>query len=452
MKKKFVIWPAVVLLVGFSGWKVKQSHDQKQITEVDIKKIERKDLHTIISASGKIEAKTMVDVSAAVSGKVVAVDVREGDHVVKGQRLLRLDPKPFETQVQQLDASIESAKANVELQQAQLKQSEKQLQRSAALAEDGLLSDDQLDRDRTAVEVEQARLKATEQEITRLEASLAEARHELTKVDVVSDIDGSVTAVNIEAGEYAFVGAFNNPATVLLSVADLEVIEAEVEVDETEAIMAKPGQLAELEVDAHPDWIFRGVVTEVGHSPVTQETGGEREGTSYLVKIAVQDKIPDVRPGLTCSAKIYTDERKSVLAVPIQALTMRKPDEQPAGAKGGEAEGGSPAVAQAAEHQTSAAQPPQTFASPRDAERLTGSNATRRKNEEGKVEGVLCVRDGKVWFEPVTIGITGEKDFELLAGLEEGTEIVVGPFKALRELKEGAKVRPAQQVSPEAVK
>src|SRR5262249_40920776 len=146
------------------------------------------------------------------------------------------------------------------------------------------------------------------------------------KVDVNSDIDGTVVEVNIEAGENAFVGAFNNPATVLLSVADLNVIEAEVEVDETEAVLAQPGQTAEIEVDAHPGWLFRGRVSEVGHSPLRLQTGGEREGTAFKVKVSVLDPIGEVGPGLTCSAKIKTAERAAALALPIQALTLRKPD------------------------------------------------------------------------------------------------------------------------------
>ena len=326
MKKRTKIWLTVLIVAaGGIGWQAKQSHDAKQITEVEIRRIERKDLKAVISASGKIRPKTMVDVSAAVSGKVLDVFVREGDQVAKGQPLLKIDPKPFQTQVQQLEASIESAHANVDLQKAQQKQSESQLRRSESLAQQGLVTAEQLDRERTQVEVEKARLKSTEGEIPRLEASLAEARHELTKVDVLADIAGTVTAVNIEAGEYAFVGAFNNPATVLLTVADLNVIEAEVEVDETEAIEAKAGQPAELDIDAHRNWVFHGVVTEVGHNPVTKATGGEREGTSYLVKIAVEDEIPGVRPGLTCSARIQTDERRGALAVPIQALILSKP-------------------------------------------------------------------------------------------------------------------------------
>jgi HlyD family secretion protein len=451
LKKRTKIWLTVlVVIAGGIGFKVKQAHDEKETVEVEIKRIERKDLRSIISASGKIKPKTMVDVSAAVSGKVMAVFVEEGDQVKKGEPLLKIDPKPFETQVQQLDASIESAKANIELQRAQVRQSEVQVKRSEGLAKDGLVTDEQLDREHTAVDVERARLKATEQEIPRLEASLAEAQHELTKVDVLSDIDGTVTAKNIEAGEFAFVGAFNNPATVLLTISDLDVIEAEVEVDETEAVEAKVGQPAELEVDAHPEWVFKGVVTEVGHNPVTRQTGAEREGTSYLVKIAVQDKIPGVRPGLTCSARIRTDERKAVLSVPIQALTMRKPMTEGAWQRVTERAESGPSVALAAEpppppptSTPSATDPatPASGATPHDAQHLSGSNATRHKDEEGKVEGLFYVRDGKAWFKPVARGITGERDFELLAGAVEGEEIVIGPSKTLRELKEGAKVR-----------
>ncbi len=435
LKRSTKIWLGILVVAGGAiGWQAKRSHELKQITEVELKRIERKELKSVLSASGRIRPKTMVDVSAAVSGKVLQVFVHEGDLVQKGQPLLKIDPKPFQTQVQQLDASIESARANIELQRAQLKQTESQLRRSEGLAAEGLVTAEQLDREKTQVEVERARLKSTAQEIPRLEASLAEAKHELTKVDVLSDIGGTVTALNIEAGEYAFVGAFNNPATVLLTVADLTVIEAEVEVDETEAIQAKVGQSAELEIDAHRQWVFHGAVTEVGHNPVTRATGGEREGTSYLVKIVVDDLIPGVRPGLTCSARIQTDGRDAALALPIQALTLRKPGGGDAASE--QPEGASEAVARTAE-------PGDAPAEPQGGATLAGSRASRRKNEEGKVEGVFVVRDGKASFTPVTIGITGEKEFELLSGLAEGDEIVVGPFKALRELKEGAKVRAA---------
>lgn len=445
MKKRTKVWWLVILLVaGGIGWQAKQSHEAKQVTEVEIKRIERKELKAVLSASGRILPTTMVDVSAAVSGKVLDVFVKDGDRVEKGQPLLKIDPKPFETQVQQLEASLGSARANIQLQKAQLKQSETQLRRTESLAAGGLVTAEQVDREKTSVEVEQARLAATEQEIPRLEASLAEARHELTKVDVLSDIAGTVTALNIEAGEYAFVGAFNNPATVLLTVADLGAIEAEVEVDETEAILARPGQPAELEIDAHRNWLFKGVVTEVGHNPVTRATGAEREGTSYLVKIAVLDAIPGVRPGLTCSARIETDRRPEVLAVPIQALVLQKPQSESVWRTPDRAAAPGGGVAHAAAPPTPAATAPPAGAAAAE-ESLAGSQARRRRDEEGKVEGVWIVRDDRAWFAPVAIGITGEKDHELLCGLEEGDRIITGPYKALHDLKEGARVRQAEK-------
>jgi HlyD family secretion protein len=450
VKKSTKIWLGVVVLAaGGIGFSAKKAHDEKLVTEVDIKRIERKELHSVISASGKIKPKTIVNVSAAVSGKVLEVCVHEGDQVKQGQRLLRIDPTPFETEVQQLTATIESARANVELQRANVRQAESTLKRSEALAAQGLVTAEQIETERTAADVERAKLKATEQELPRLSASIEQARHELTKVDVLSDISGTVTALNIEAGEFAFVGAFNNPATVLLTVADLDVIEALVEVDESQAVQAKPGESAELEVDAHADWIFKGIVTEVGHSPVTKQTGGEREGTSYLVKILVQDRIPGVRPGLTCSAKIRTDARVNAISVPIQALTLRKPMSESLWKKTPAEQGPSTVLAAEPPPAPEKSDPKQEGAAP---EKLAGSNATRRQDDEGKVEGLLYVKDGRAWFQPVKLGITGEKDFELVnsGGLEEGAEIIVGPSKALRTLKDGDRVRQQEKKEGES--
>jgi len=408
----------------------------KEAVEVEMQSVGRKDLAAVIQASGKIRPKTMVDVSAAVSGKVLEVAVKEGDIVKKGQLLLRIDPKPYQTQVEQLEAAIESARATLEQTQANLRQANQDRDRLEHLYEQQLVPLNDVQKGRTAVDVETARTHGAEQELNRLGANLSEARHELSKVDVNSDIDGTVVEVNIEAGENAFVGAFNNPATVLLSVADLAVIEAEVEVDETEAVVARPGQPAEVEVDAHPGWLFRGVVSEVGHSPLRLQTGGEREGTAFKVKVSVLDSISEVRPGLTCSAKIKTAERPAALALPIQALTMRKPDgaapapEKEAPSPAAIADDGSVAPPVAADPPGAPADPP---------------GPHKKADEKGKVEGVFVVKDGIVAFRPVTVGITGEKDFEVLAGLTEGDEIVTGPFKSLRTLKAGDRVKPAKK-------
>ena len=436
-----IAWTLGGVLLVAAVVAAKAGLSRKETVEVETQAVVAKDLAAIIQASGKIRPKTMVDVSAAVSGKVLEVAVREGDVVKKGQLLLRIDPKPFQTQVEQLEASIESARATVDQLQANLKQEKLDRDRLDHLYEQQLVSLTEAQKARTTVEVEEARVRGGEQELHRLNANLSEAKHELSKVDVNSDIDGVVVELNIEAGENAFVGAFNNPATVLLSIANLNVIEAEVEVDETEAVRAQPGQPADIEVDAHPGWLFHGRVSEVGHSPLKLQTGGEREGTAFKVKISVLDTIREVRPGLTCSAKIQTTERKGAVALPIQALTLRKPEGAPA--------------------QNDAAQDPRDR-TPKDAERprdstvpddgsipaaigeTAASTGPRKKvNEKGKVEGVFVVADGAATFRPVTVGITGEKDFEVLSGLAAGDRVVVGPFKALRTLKNGDRVKEA---------
>jgi HlyD family secretion protein len=422
-----------VLLVGaFVAAKV--GLRGKETVEVETQAIVAKDLAAIIQASGKIRPKTMVDVSAAVSGKVLEVAVKEGDTVKKGQLLLKIDPKPFQTQVEQLEASIESARATVDQLQANLKQEKLDRDRLDHLYEQQLVSLNEAQKARTTVEVEEARVRGGEQELHRLNANLSEAKHELSKVDVNSDIDGVVVELNIEAGENAFVGAFNNPATVLLSIADLNVIEAEVEVDETEAVRAQPGQPADIEVDAHPGWLFHGRVSEVGHSPLKLQTGGEREGTAFKVKISVLDTIREVRPGLTCSAKIQTTERKGAIAVPIQALTLRKPEGTTSAKDGPREDTDRP-------HDATV---PDDGSIPAAIGESAASTGPRKKiNEKGKVEGVFVVADGQAAFRPVTVGITGEKDFEVLSGLAAGDRVVVGPFKALRTLKNGDRVKEA---------
>lgn len=434
MKKRSKVILALAGLALAGGWVVShQLMKGKETVEVEMHTIVEKDVASIIQASGKIRPKKMVDVSAAVSGKVLEVAVVEGDMVRKGQLLLRIDPKPFQTQVQQLEAAIESARAALELTQANLRQTGQERDRLERLFAQELVALNEVQKARTADDVEKARARGAEQELVRLGANLSEARHELTKVDVHSDIDGMVVELNIEAGENAFVGAFNNPATVLLSIADLSVIEAEVEVDETEAVLARPGQPAEVEVDAHPGWLFHGRVAEVGHSPLRLQTGGEREGTAFKVKISVLDPIDEVRPGLTCSAKIKTADRPGAVAVPIQALTLRKPDGAPA----------EPGAAPAKEDDGNLvrAAPPHRGVQPAVPENGARSGPIKKKDEKGKVEGVFLVKDDVVTFRPVTIGITGEKDFEVLSGLEKGDVIVAGPFKALRTLKSGDRVK-----------
>ncbi|MFQ5675740.1 MAG: efflux RND transporter periplasmic adaptor subunit, partial [bacterium] len=384
---------------------------QKSATKVQSQKVVEQELRAIVSASGKIRPKINVDISATASGKVVKVGVDEGDIVEKGQFLLQIDPTAAEANVRQIEASIAAAKVNFELDKANLRQLEIELKRQEALFERSLTSEDDLQKARTAHDVQKLQTQAREQEIQRLQAMLLNARHELAKVNIQADIAGVVTKRNIEEGENVFVGAFNNPATVLLTIADLSVIEAEIEVDETDIVDVRVDQEAIVKVDAYPDSSFKGVVTKVGRSPILSVGGTEQQATSFEVIVQLIETIPNVRPGLSCKAEITTGYRDKAVAVPIQALTLRKPSELKPEKKGAR------------------------------RRRRAGSAAADDGTKEEESQGVFVINDGKVEFHKVKTGIAGDRFFEVLSGLEVGDEVVIGPFKALRRLRNSDPVK-----------
>ncbi len=375
---------------------------QKSATKVDAQKVEERELRAIVSASGKIRPKVSVDISANTSGKVVKVVVDEGDIVEKDQFLMQIDPTPAEANVRQIEASIAAARANMELDEANLRQLKVELDRQETLFKRDLTSEDVLQKSRTSHDVQKLQTQARKQEIMRLQAMLLGARHELSKVNIHADVSGVITKRNIEEGENVFVGAFNNPATILLTIADLSVIESEIEVDETDIVDVQVDHESVIKVDAYPDSSFKGVVTKVGHSPILS-LGSQQQATSFEVVVQLTETIPNVRPGLSCKAEITTGYREKAIAVPIQALTLRKPSELKQEKK--------------------------------RARRRRTSEAANDMTKEEESQGVFVINDGKVTFHKVKTGIAGDRFFEVISGLEVGKEVVIGPFKALRRLR-----------------
>ncbi|MCA9734007.1 MAG: efflux RND transporter periplasmic adaptor subunit [Deferribacteres bacterium] len=399
-KKTIWIIVAVVVVIGLIVLNIVLTKNKG--TPVDVVKLDTRELKSIVSASGKIQPKISVDISATTPGKVTKVAVEEGDYAEKGQFLLQIDPTTAVSQVEQTRASISAARANFELSEANLEQAQIDYERLEKLFDKKLASPDEVQRSRTEVHVRKASVNAAKEEIARLKAALATAEHQLSQVNIHSDIAGIVTKRNIEEGENVFVGAFNNPATVLLTIADLSVIEALVEVDETDIIDVKVGQPADISVDAYPDSTFAGYVTEVGHSPILG-TSGQQQATSFEVIIQLAEDIPNVRSGLSCKAEIRTGYRENVLAVPIQALTLRddqslKPKKKKYGNKKAE------------------------------------TDSLKNEKENKPYQGVFVANDDKVMFKAVETGIAGDRYFEVVSGLAEGDMVVTGPFSALRKL------------------
>jgi HlyD family secretion protein len=429
-RKKVLIGTGLVVAIGAVGY-ANFAFRRTNATTVTVEKVARHDLKAIVSASGKIRAKKTVNISAETMGKVVTLAVLEGERVKRGQLLLEIDPRNLETAVQNREASVASARSQLEQTRAQienarvaLKQAQDTLRRQDDMWRAGLIPRDTYERAQNDVRMRETDLlvgeqsvRTQEQQIKVAEANLTSARYDLNKVRMESPIDGLVTKRNIEEGETAVVGTMNNAGTVLLTIADMSVIETEIEVDETDVPHVDVGQQASISIDAFPDRTFPGRVTEVGNSPIattgsTQTTG---RATNFKVVVQIEGEVPDVRPGFTCTATITTATREDALGVPIQAMTVREliVDEE-----------GHPVPQPPARNGAASARP----AAP--AALAPGQTRT-------EFEGVFAMRQGRAVFVPVSTGIAGEKYFEVLTGLQEGDEVITGPFSSVRTMREG---------------
>ena len=400
--------------------------------------IRARNLEAIVSASGKIQPKRQVNVSANTTGRVTRVAVEEGARVKSGQFLLEIDPKQLEGQLQRGEASVAvaqssllGARTSVEQGRANLDLARQNLKRQEDLWKEGLTTRENLERAQNDVAVREADLKSrqqdiltNEQRIRQEEAGLSTTRYNLNQVIIAAPMDGLVTRRSIEEGETAVVGTMNNAGSVLLTIADMSVLEAEVEVDETEIPTVTLGQEARVTIDAVPDRTFRGRVTEIGNSPIqtsTQNTG-QRQATTFKVVITLDEEVPDVRPGFTCTAEITTARRQDVVAVPIQALTVR---EMLYDAKGTMVRD----------------TPTRRRRGTRIETPLSASNEPPPGHTRKETEGVFVVRDGRSVFAPVKVGVAGEQYFEVLEGLKAGDQVITGPFASVRELVDGDQVR-----------
>lgn len=446
-KKWWLIGALVVLIAGGIGARVwRRGQDAPAVT---VEALRARDLEAIVSAPCKVQPKRQINVSANTMGRVTRVAVEEGQRVKSGQFLLEIDPRSLEGQLQRGEASVaaarsalQQARTAVEQGRVNLELAEQNLKRQQELSKDGLTTREALERAQNEVAVRRSDLQTREQEIQTREqqirqeqASLSTTRYNLNQVVISSPMDGIVTRRNIEEGETAVVGTMNNAGTVLLTIADMSVIGAEVEVDETDIPAVTLGQAATITIDAVPDRTFRGHVTEIGNSPIQQtgtQTAGTQQATNFKVVITIEDDVPDVRPGFTCTAEITTATKQAVVAVPIQALTVRELlfDEK---------------------HNLVHEPPPQPrrnfFGRPVSEDVPVVAPEPPPGHTREETEGVFLMRDNRAVFTPVKVGIAGERYFEVLSGAQAGDQVITGPFASVRALPDGAAVRrqePAQ--------
>jgi HlyD family secretion protein len=335
-------------------------------------------------------------------------------------------------------SSLMTARTAVEQSRANLELARQNLKRQQDLWKGELTTRENLERAQNEVQIREVELRAREQDIQtnearikQEEASLSTTRYNLNQIIITAPMDGLVTRRSIEEGETAVLGTMNNAGSVLLTIADMSVIEAEVEVDETEIPTVQLEQEARVTIDAVPDKTFRGRVTEIGNSPIqqtnTQTAGqGQRQATTFKVVITLDEPVPDIRPGFTCTAEITTARRKEVVSVPIQALTVREMLYNDKGEMVRET-------------------PTRRRRGTNLETPVSASNEPPPGHTRKETEGVFAVRDGKAIYLPVKVGIAGEQYFEVLDGLKAGDQVITGPFASVRELTDGQDVRVQQQ-------
>jgi len=443
-KKLGIIAGVVVLLGGIVGFTVIQS--RKNVMTVQTGRVVKQDLTSIVTASGEITPKTYVNIGANAFGKITHLYVKEGDKVKRGQLLAQIENVQPASDVNGMKASLQASVGDAAAADAAYKTAIADLDRAKSDAErtkldfdraEGmfkheLIAKQEYDTKRAAwlsaqsgLEQAQARIvqtkaqrDASHERIRQADANLTHASDVLSKTIYTAPFDGTITNLPVREGETVVIGIQNSPGSTLMTLADLSVITAEVKVDETDIVNVKLGQPADVNIDAVPNKVFKGRVTEIGDNAIVRSTGvattqsvaSSQEAKDFKVVVTLDQPPQDLRPGLSTTAKITTATRNAALTIPIQALTVRQKSDLEKKPKG-------KSSVQAAAPQ------------PTDA----------KKKEE--LQGVFVIRNKKAVFVPVKTGITGTTDIEITSGLQEGDEIITGSYKVLRTLRNEASVK-----------
>lgn len=447
--KKIAIGVGVALVLAILvAFTVHQS--SKNVVTVQTGKVQREDLTTVVSASGEIKPKTYVNIGANAFGKITHLYVKEGDRVKKGQLLAQLENVQSSADVNANEASLQAARTDALAADAGLKTAQADMLRAQAdydrnkldwdraqnLFKDGLISKSDFDSRENAwatadagltqaqARVAQAKAQkdSAERHVAQAEATLTHYTDLLKKTSYPAPFDGVITNLPVREGETVVIGIQNAQGSTLMTLADMSVITAEVKVDETDIVNVRLGQPAEVTIDAIPRKLFHGAVSEIGDNAIVRSSGvstsqqatASEEAKDFKVVVNLTDAPEDLRPGLSTTAKITTATRSNALAVPIQSLTLR--------------------TKQQIEQQNN---PPGSV----HAAAPAANEAASKSKKEDEVQGVFVIRNKKAMFVPVTTGITGTTDIEVLNGLKEGDEVVTGSYKVLRTLRPGSSVK-----------
>ena len=395
MKKPFIVLlvvgaVAVIFFVSLVG-------NREKGVEVYQYTVEKRDLMSIVSASGIIEPKVRVNISSNVIGEIVKLAVKEGQKVNRGDFLLQIDPQQYEAEVRRLRAYLRVAEIKVEQAEVNLRDARNNLERVSSLFQKEFVSQMELEAAQVKYDFAEVQLKSAKEEVAQAQASLERAEDQLKKTTFTAPMSGIVSKLNAEEGETVITGTMNNPGTVIMTIADMSEVLATVNVDETEINKVRFTQRAKVTVDAIQGKEYQGEVIDIASSATK-----EGDVSVFQVKIAMEDPGQNLKPGMTSRAKIETDFRSQIFAVPLQSVVER------------------------------------------EIEVTEGEN----KRKEDK-DVVFLIEENKAKIVPVTTGISDDTDVEILSGVEEGDRVITGPYRNLKALKDGDLIKVKEEEGEE---
>lgn len=389
-KKTWILIAAAVGIVVIVIVNIRMSYEPS--TDVEAAAVKRGSITEKVSGPGIVYAESDIQISSSVMGRITKLTVREGDYVSRGDVLLRIDDSQYRARLRQAQASHKAALARLELAITRAKDAAAEHGRTVALRERNLVSARDFEIAKSNADVAEAEVHAAREAALEAEAMLEAAGDDLSKTVIEAPLSGTVTSLNIEQGEIVITGTMNNPGTVVMTISNLDTMEVRAEIDETDIARVKPGQRAEVGVDAFPDTVLAGTVMVVGSSSSTAQGASYRIGerSTFEVRIRIDDRLAGLRPGMTTTVDIITATEDSAVYVPLQALVLRELGE--------------------------------------------GDEKTER-------EGIFTVRDGRSRFMPVSTGISDDRNIVVLNDLDQEVRVVIGPFKTLRDLEDSTKVK-----------
>jgi len=472
-KWKIVIVLAALLVAG-AGVYASTVYSKRGVVTVQTGKVVRQDLTSVVTASGEIKPKNYINIGANAIGDLTEILVKEGDRVRKGQLLAKIEDIQPEADVKAQEASVQSSEADssaaeagvqaaddntltmqaaLEHDKADLQRMKSDMDRAEALYKEQLMakqdyelkkytydaqvaairqSESRITQARAQKEQQAASLKSAQKRIALAQATLVRFNDILHKHNSYAPLDGVVTNLPVRQGEAVVPGLQNQTGTIIMTIADMSLITAEVKVDETDIVNVKVGQAADVTIDAIPNKTFKGHVTEIGNTAILRSTGlaasqsaiSSQEAKDFKVVVALDNPPDEIRPGLSCTSKITTATRQNALTIPIQALTVRqRGDLEPKPAAGSTA-----------------------------AQAATKSDPAAEKAKKEELQGVFVINAEKAVFRKVETGITGATDIEVLSGLQEGDQIVTGTYQVIRTIRNETAVKVDNKVPEQAQK